>query len=409
MATRRDKLGRVLRKGESYKKSKNLYVYAYTDALGKRRYVYSKDLITLRDKEEQIQKDRLDRLGFYCIGKADINYVFDRYLSTKKNLRETTKASYIYTYDRYVRSGFGKKYISDIRYSDIVLFYNSMLQQGLGVNTVDNVHCLLHPTFEMAVRDNVIRNNPANGALGEIKKNSSKSEKRHALTYEEETAFLNFLEEDRYRRWKPIFTFMLGTGVRVSEVIGLRWCDLDFDKRLISINHRIAYYQKNESDKKCGYDVLNGAKTDAGIRTIPMLDQVYEALLEEKNNQKIYGYHCIVEVGGMKGFVFCNKYGGIHNNSTLNREIKHIVDDYNAQEQIKAIREYREPLLIPRFSCHIMRHTFCTRLCENETNIKVIQSVMGHKDIQTTLDIYAEVSDSKKIDVFKDLNQSRVL
>ena len=188
MATRRDKLGRVLRKGESYKKSKNLYVYAYTDALGKRRYVYSKDLITLRDKEEQIQKDRLDRLGFYCIGKADINYVFDRYLSTKKNLRETTKASYIYTYDRYVRSGFGKKYISDIRYSDIVLFYNSMLQQGLGVNTVDNVHCLLHPTFEMAVRDNVIRNNPANGALGEIKKNSSKSEKRHALTYEEETA-----------------------------------------------------------------------------------------------------------------------------------------------------------------------------------------------------------------------------
>ena len=409
MATRRDKLGRVLRKGESYKKSNNLYVYAYTDSLGKRRYVYSKDLISLRDKEDQIQKDKLDRLGVYCVGKADINYVFDRYLSTKTNLRGTTKANYIYTYDRYVRSTFGKKTIGDVRYSDIVLFYNSILKQGLGVSTVDNIHCLLHPTFEMAVRDNVIRNNPSNGALAEIKKSGKKSEKRHALTYEEEAAFLNYLDGDKYRRWKPLFTFMLGTGVRVSEVIGLRWCDLDFDQRVISINHRISYYQKNESDKKCGYDVLKGAKTESGIRMIPMLDLVYEALLEEKNNQKIYGYHSIVEVGGMKGFVFCNKNGGIHNTSTLNREIKYIVDDYNAEEEVKAKREHREPLLIPRFSCHIMRHTFCTRLCENETNIKVIQSVMGHKDIQTTLDIYAEVSESKKIDVFKDLNQSRVL
>ena len=96
-----------------------------------------------------------------------------------------------------------------------------------------------------------------------------------------------------------------------------------------------------------------------------MLDQVYEALLEEKNNQKIYGYHCIVEVGGMKGFVFCNKYGGIHNNSTLNREIKHIVDDYNAQEQIKAIREYREPLLI-----HGDDHCFTRHLDEMANSIK---------------------------------------
>ena len=409
MATRRDKLGRVLRKGECYKRSNNLYVYAYTDSLGKRRYIYSKDLMSLRDKEDQIQKDKLDRLGVYCTGKADINYVFDRYLSTKNNLRGPTKANYIYNYDRYVRSDFGKKHISDVRYSDIVLYYNSLMNQGLGISTVDNVHCLLHPAFEMAVRDNVIRNNPTNGALAEIKKSRNNSEKRHALTYEEERAFLDYLDDDKNRRWKPLFTFMLGTGVRVSEVMGLRWCDIDLDQREISINHRIVYYQKNEKDYKCGYDVLDGAKTEAGIRMIPMLDPVYEALLEEKNNQKKYGYHSIVEIGGMKGFVFCNRNGSIHNDSTLNRKIKNIVDDYNAEEEIKAKREHREPLLLPRFSCHIMRHTFCTRLCENETNIKVIQSVMGHKDIQTTLDIYAEVSEKKKIDVFKSLNQSNVL
>ena len=92
----------------------------------------------------------------------------------------------------------------------------------------------------------------------------------------------------------------------------------------------------------------------------------------------------------------------------MNREIKRIVDDHNAREEVMAARERREPLIIPRFSCHVTRHTFCTRLCESETNIKVIQTVMGHKDIRTTLEIYAEVSERKKQEVFEELNNSNV-
>lgn len=55
------------------------------------------------------------------------------------------------------------------------------------------------------------------------------------------------------------------------------------------------------------------------------------------------------------------------------------------------------------FSVHIFRHTFCTRLCENETNLKVIQDIMGHADIQTTMDIYAEISENKKLEAFQNL------
>ena len=47
-------------------------------------------------------------------------------------------------------------------------------------------------------------------------------------------------------------------------------------------------------------------------------------------------------------------------------------------------------------SCHILRHTFCTRFCENETNLKVIQEIMGHADISTTMDVYAEATQEKK-------------
>lgn len=405
---RRDSKGRVLRKGESFKKSKQLYVYSYTDIMGKRRCVYAKDLSELRIKEDHIQKNKLDKFDVYCIGKAEINYVFDRYLATKTNLRGTTKSNYMYTYDRYVRDGFGKNRLEDVKFSDIILFYNSILEKGLSINTVDNIHGLLHPTFELAVRDRILRSNPSNGALAEIKKNIRKPDKKYALALEEETAFLKYLDDKDNKRWKPLFVFMFGTGVRVGELIGLRWCDLDFDNRVISINHNIAYYQKAEKNNKCGFDVYE-TKTAAGVRTIPMLDQVYDALIEEKNNQKEYGYHSIVEIGGLKDFVFCNRFGNVHNASALNRVIKRIVDDYNAKEEVRAWREKREPLILPRFSCHIIRHTFCTRLCENDVNIKVIQSVMGHKDVQTTLNIYADVSERRKMYVFRDLSQKIIL
>lgn len=69
----------------------------------------------------------------------------------------------------------------------------------------------------------------------------------------------------------------------------------------------------------------------------------------------------------------------------------------------KAKTEKREPNLIPQFTAHQLRHTFCTRFCENETNLKVIQEIMGHADITTTMDIYAEASPEKKQEVMANL------
>lgn len=55
-------------------------------------------------------------------------------------------------------------------------------------------------------------------------------------------------------------------------------------------------------------------------------------------------------------------------------------------------KEKRKPIMLPRFSCHIFRHTFASRICENETNVKIIQQLMGHADVSTTMNIYAEVN-----------------
>ena len=79
-----------------------------------------------------------------------------------------------------------------------------------------------------------------------------------------------------------------------------------------------------------------------------------------------------------------------------NHTIHTICADYNKEEAAKADAEDRDPILLPNFSCHHLRHTFCTRFCENETNLKVIQEIMGHADISTTMDVYAEATQEKK-------------
>ena len=401
--TRKDLRGRSLRKGEVQRASDKRYMYTYTDPLGRRKFIYANDLTQLREKEEKLLKDQLDGLDIYVAGKATLNETFDRYISTKYNLRESTRSSYLYTYDHYVRDTFGLKRIAEIKYSDVLQFYYHLLnQQGISLGTLDSVHCLLHPTFQLAVRDEIIRKNPTDGVMKEISRESGKNRGvRHALTIEQQRCFMEYIANHPiYYHWWPMFTILLGTGCRIGEALGLRWQDLDFENRIISINHSLVYYPANGSNK-CVLRV-SLPKTDAGIRTIPMLDIVKDAFEMLYEEQKENGFN-ETEIDGMTGFIFCNRFGSVPNPQTVNHTIKRIANNYNADEVVRAKKEHRDPIILPNFSCHHLRHTFCTRLCENETNLKVIQSIMGHKNIETTLDIYAEATEKKKQESFENL------
>ena len=97
MATRKDGKGRALRKGEHYRKSDGRYSYSYNDVFGNRKFIYSNNLAKLREREEQLVRDQLDGLDVYVAGSADLNFVFDRYISTKSELRSTTRSNYLFT------------------------------------------------------------------------------------------------------------------------------------------------------------------------------------------------------------------------------------------------------------------------------------------------------------------------
>lgn len=401
--TRKDLRGRSLRKREVQRQSDKRYMYTYRDPLGRRKYIYAMDLAELREKEAKLMKDQLDGLDLYVAGKASLNDTFDRYMSAKYNLRESTISAYEYTYDHYIRDTFGRKRIAEIKYSDALQFYYYLLNQmEISLGTLDSIHCLLHPTFQLAVRDEIIRKNPTDGVMKEISRESGKNRGvRHALTVQQQRVFMEYIANHPiYFHWWPMFTILLGTGCRIGEALGLRWQDLDFENRVISINHSLVYYQTRDS-KKCMLRV-SLPKTEAGIRTIPMLDIVKDAFEMLYEEQEENGFN-ETEIDGMKGFVFCNRFGGVPNPQTVNHTIKRILNQYNADEVVRAKKERREPIILPDFSCHHLRHTFCTRLCEHETNLKVIQAIMGHKNIETTMDIYAEATEEKKQESFENL------
>lgn len=403
-SSRKDSRGYALHKGESQRKD-GRYSFSYTDREHKRHSIYAHDLATLRTKERKIIRDIEDGLDPNLAERITINQLYDRYMEQKYDLKETTKGNYLYTYNHFVRNGFGRRKVASIRYTDVKKFYYSfLLEQNLKPATLDNIHTQLHPVFQMAVRDGLIRVNPTDEVMAEIKKSHIWTKtKRRALTVPQQKAFMNHLYENKeFLGWRPIITVLLGTGMRIGEALGLTWDDLDFENRTISVNHNLVYRRLEGEGAPGMIKHINTPKTAAGCRTIPMLQDVYDAFLEEYQFQKITGF-CEEEINGYSGFVFSSANRTAIIPEDVNRAIQRVRDSYNEQELKLAAEEGREPLLLPSFSAHHLRHTFCTRFCENETNLKVIQSIMGHADITTTMDIYAEATEEKKQEIIANL------
>ena len=235
-----------------------------------------------------------------------------------------------------------------LRHSDIRRFYNTLYEvRGIKISTIDVIHNVLHQILELAVQDNYLRNNISDNALKELKlMHSQDNGKKKALTKPEQDLFISYLKKSvQYEHWYPIFTIMTYTGMRVSEITGLRWCDIDMKKGVIDVNHTLIYYKHCQNG--CYYNV-------------PMLSVVKEAFEKEKEFQKSAEISCQVTIDGYTDFIFVNRFGNVHNQSTLNRAIKRIIRDCN-QEILDNEGANKNVLLLPNFNCHSLRHTFCNK------------------------------------------------
>ena len=389
---RKDPYGRVLRKHEYYRSKEGRYMFRIKTTFGKTIDFYSPTLQGLRDKVDKHFKSFYAGIDIAPVHSVSLNQLFSEYISFKTELKESTVENYRYMWSHFVEDTIGKLKAKDITYSDLYAFYSYLLKEKkLQVNTLANIHTLIHPSLDLAVRNNIISHNVSDGVFRDFaKKYNFTKTKKSRLSIREQALFMDYLNSPTTNTsWRIIFTTMLHTGCRVGEITSLRWSDVDFDKRIISINHSVRY-MKNKDNNTFGFNIST-PKSNAGKRLIPMTNMVYEILSLELDRQRKSG-GCKTIIGDYTDFIFTNKTGNIHNTTTLNRALKRIIKSYNDAEIVAARLENREPILLPRISCHTLRHTFASRICENNNNLKFIQTVMGHADVATTMNIYAEFS-----------------
>lgn len=375
MATKRkrDTKGNVLKKGEGQREN-GTYMYRWTNALGKRETVYAKTLEELRDKEKIISMQNL--IGILP-STITLNQQVEKYLTIRLPMvRETTARNYRSIVNRYIKdSVIGRKKVCDIKKSDLQIFYSELItQHNLSAGTLKIVNNLIRPALQLAVDDNIIMKNPAEKALsGVVTDNSSE---KYALTIEEENEFLERLRlRFIWQYYSPLLIVLLRTGMRISEALGLTWNDVDMENMKISVNHQLILLYDNGKKRFA----ISPTKSKSGTRVIPMSEEVKRVLMfQRKSATRKDGY----SVDGYTDFVFTNRTNGeciIYN--TI----------YNIILEIKKLNNTRQ-VQLPHLTPHILRHTACSRFAEAGCDIKVLQYIMGHKDIKMTMAVYNHIN-----------------
>ncbi|MBR1865732.1 MAG: site-specific integrase [Lachnospiraceae bacterium] len=350
---RKDSNGRILKKGESQIRP-NLYKYRWTDEEGKRQGFTATTLEKLREQEEVINKEIVLGVSRTSI---TLNEQIEIYLKTKNNLQTSTKSNYQYYYEHSIKdSRIGKMKVVDIRKSDILLFYKRHSDSGYSNGTIKILQRLIRPALQLACDDNIILKNPSDGCTKDY---PTEFEKKYALTFAEEKEFLDRVQNrPRMKRYYPMYAIMLKTGMRISEAIGLTWDDVDMNKREIDINHQVQCRTVN----KQYVQYAGKPKTEAGMRVVPMTDEVHKLFLEQRKVWLSTTKNPDFEVDGYRNFVFVSHVTGKcmdHNN--VRRMLRRIV----------ALNSERE-IQLPHISPHILRHTAATRLAESGCDIKVM-------------------------------------
>lgn len=323
-----------------------------------------------------------------------VNAFRNRWFNTFKvpKIKATSVYPMTRRYERTFGESIGKRKLNSITYFDIQEAINGMMSDGIGVTTIKDALGSLRECFESAKNNGLIAINPC---FDIILPEKTDSKQRRFLTVDEQKKFLETAETE-YAWYYPMLKVMLLTGMRISEVGGLCWSDVDYENDIIHIR-RALYSQYEYGERHLRFTTT---KTINSVRDIPMMADCKKMLKLQKKNQdrikKELGKRYRSEYEeGLSDLVFTSSMGSAATRYNVAPIINKIVQSINLREDYESVQENREPVYMKPVSPHALRRSFCTRCFEAGMNIKVVQKIMGHNNYATTANIYTEVMPDK--------------
>ena len=366
---RKDNKGRVLRAGESQRKNGS-YCYRYTNMHKERKYVYASTLDELRKKEESILRDSMDLID-YSRGAVPIAKCFEAWMKMQNGVRTNTMALYQFKLNLLNKYQFGQVPIKDVKETTAKQFCVTLRDDGYSFGTITEVCMSLRTMCGAAVKDDILRKNPFCFQLKRVIPRDTK--KVSALSNDEKEKLERFIQSSKvYSRYYDDIIILLDTGLRISEFCGLTADDVDLLNRRVTVSRQLLVDVHNNL-------YINPPKSANGYRTIPLTPRAAQAfanvIMRRRQRQK----HTEWIVDGVSGFLFLTNTGRPRTVDGYDNIFKNLSVQYE--------KYYGEPI---RITPHVLRHTFCTDLVASGMDIKSLQYITGHADIDLLLTTYAD-------------------
>lgn len=372
--------------GTIFKRSDGRWCGAYYDEepLPKRHYVYGNTQKEVKKKlKERKNSGKLNRMG-------DENYSLQEWMkyyleNYKRNeIKETTYGAYQELYRKHIEnSDIGRTRLERVTTNQLQQFYNNKTTEGYNAKSVRHIYVLINGSLEKAVQLQYVKIN--NNKLVVLPK--KESYKAKILSTDEVKKILTEAKEEELY---PIIVLTLFTGLRKGEVMALKWKNVNLEKRYLFVEGSLGrVIKETDSDGHVyhEYKILE-PKTEKSRRIIPLSDIAIEALEIQKHKQNFMKKSNSL-IYQDKDLVFARYDGDFINQ-------RKFMDDYH-----KFLKKYQ----ITDIRFHDLRHTFASILLETGQSMKMVQELLGHSTITTSMDLYAHVTKSAKNKAIESLNR----
>ena len=371
-----------------------MYAARYTGKDGKR---HEKHFKTLSEAKSWLQDAKYeDKHGLLVANpEMTVDKWFEYWMANLIcDLAPNTQRNYRERYQRNVQPFIGQMKMSDVKPMHCKVILNRMESSYAG-STIRQTYIAMGTMFRSAVMNDIIHKHPMDGVR--YNKPVHAANDIHFLTIEEQQKFLDVAKRSHnYRQ----YALLLETGLRTAELIGLTWDSINWKKRTLTVSKTLEYRHST------GYWRAGPPKTTTSYRTIPLTDRAYEILKEcyqERESRKESKILSQVleyvdrrsgdtEYLVMHDLVFVNyRTGEPAKNSSYDTHLYKLCDEAN----------------INRFCMHALRHTYATRAIEAGVQPKILQQLLGHASIKTTMDRYVHVTDASLKDAVHQFESSR--